>query len=152
MKTQDEEKGYTEGRYFFYLSEERGDLFDLQPVLKFHMHFIFFFLSGIIWRSMKPSEFDSIANALFVIVSFSCPWLPNWHGAQLQNCRLARGFSVPDCSSVRFWETLYPTHITIYTIHSKVWETGSVVEKPCSGRPASNAAEENTELPEQDFA
>nr|DBA27209.1 TPA: hypothetical protein GDO54_011375 [Pyxicephalus adspersus] len=44
-----------------------------------------------------------------------------------------------------------PTCNAIYAIHGKFLETGSVLDKPCRGKPASTTTDENAEFKEQVF-
>ncbi|CAI9728080.1 Hypothetical predicted protein [Octopus vulgaris] len=45
-----------------------------------------------------------------------------------------------------------PTRSTIYVIHNKFLERSSVLDKPCSGRPATVNIDKTTELLKQTFA
>ena len=75
--------------------------------------------------------------------------------AKVQNCSWQEVFQSPTEVQRRFHATYgphyEPTRRTIYAIHAKFMETGSVNDQPRSGRPRSGRSEENQEVVETTF-
>ena len=133
------------------------------PKSQYRLSFYFFIL-GIICRNFRPVLTDSVCLEVLLAYNLNrislkvCENLSSdlasifFHGSSivirttLQNFRLAKSF--PSLISVKRKFEVYrlhhaPTHRTIYSVHSKFLKTGSVLDKPRSGRLATITTDEN---------
>lgn len=118
-------------------------------------HYTFLFVFRIIRKYVRSSAIDSLG---FVVFKCIIP-LPMARQAMLeQRYKIAAWEDVFQSPTAvqRAFENLYgrhsaPTRSTIYAIHSKFLERGSVLHKPLNKRPATITSDENTEPQEQAF-